>query len=172
MYSNMIKNQTIDYDSNTISKLKKMIKEGIEKLKSIINIKSSKFDGYYELEEKFNNIANILEKYEIFNDDLTYFLLITDEILYIIYKNCENSSFGHCDFALELFDLFLEIWNAKLKLIKNFSDEELENYEEFKSEFKKIYHEFRREFYWNIYEYSEDFDEKEMYEFAKSLKDW
>ena len=113
------KNQ--DYDSDIISIIKEMINDGFEKLKSFINIKSSKFDAYYELEEKFNNIADNLEKYGIFKEELTYFLLISDEILYIVYQNCENASFGHCEFALELFDFFIEIWNAKIQLCKNFS---------------------------------------------------
>ena len=124
MYGNMTQNQTIDYDSKIIPKIKKIINEGFEKLKTFVNIKSSKFKEYEELEEKFNDIANNLEKYDFFNDELTYFLLITDEILYIIYENCENTSFGHYDFALELFDFFIEIWNEKIKLIKNYSTKE------------------------------------------------
>lgn len=171
MYSNGNTNPKIDYDPNTTSIINEMIKEGFEKLKSFVNIKSSKFEVYYELEEKFNNIANILKKYESLDEELTYFLLINEEILYIIHQNCENASFGHCDFALELFDFFIEIWNAKIELINNFSNEELEKHENLKSEFKDRYHEYRRKFYWNIYKYSDDFDEKEMYEFAKSLKE-
>ena len=171
MYNNMIKNQTIDYDPNIILKIKEMIKESFEKLKSIVNMKPSKFKAYYELEEKFDEIAIKLEKYEFFNDELTYFLLISDQILYIIYQNCENASFGHCDFALEIYDFFIEIWNEKIKLTKNFSDETLKKHEMLKQNFKKRYHDYRREFYWNIYEYSDDFNEKEMYKLAKSLKE-
>lgn len=131
-----------------------------------------KFNIYNELEEKFNDIAKNLEKYEFLNDELTYLLLISDEILYIIVdQNCKDSSFGHCDFALELFDFFIEIWNAKIRLIENYCEIELKKHEIFKSYFKKRYHTYRREFYWNIYEYSNDFKEKEMYEFAKSLKE-
>ena len=43
-----------------------MINEGFDKLKSFIKIKSSKFKAYNELEEKFNDIANNLEKYDFF----------------------------------------------------------------------------------------------------------
>lgn len=96
--------------------------------------------------------------------------MISDEILYIIYQNCEDTSFGHCDFALELYDFFIEIWNEKIKLTKDFSEESLKH-EKLKQNFKKRYHDYRREFYWSVYEYSDDFDEKEMYEFAKSLKE-
>ena len=48
MYDNMTKNQTIDYDSNFISKIKEMINEGFDKLNSFIKIKSSKFKAYNE----------------------------------------------------------------------------------------------------------------------------
>ena len=58
------------------------------------------------------------------NDELTYLQLISDEILYIIDQNCKDSYFGHCDFALELFDFFVEIWNAKIRLIENYSKTE------------------------------------------------
>ena len=168
---NTNKNIAIVYDPEIISKIKDMIKESFEKLKNFINIKSSKFNAYYELEEKFNNITNNLEKYEIFNDESTYFLLISDEILYIIYQNCKNASFGHCDFALELYDFFMEIWNAKIQLTNNYSNDEFKKHEKLKIDFKKRYHEYRREFYWNIYEYCDDFDENETYEFAKCLKE-
>ena len=94
---NINKNISIVYDPEIITKIKEMIKESFEKLKNFINMKSSKFNAYYELEKKFNNIANNLDKYEIFDDESTYFLLISDEILYIIYQNCKNTSFGHCD---------------------------------------------------------------------------
>ena len=63
----MTKNQTIDYDSNFISKIKEMINEGFDKLNSFIKIKSSKFKAYNELEEKddiesdeLNQIAKIV----------------------------------------------------------------------------------------------------------------
>ena len=164
---------SIVYDTEIISKIKKMIKEGLDKLKSFVKVKNeSKFQIYHEWEDKFNTIAIKLEKYELFNDELDYFLLITDEILYIVYQNCKNNSFGHCEFALELFDFFMEIWDAKIKLAKNFSEKELERHGKLKILFKEKYHTYRREFYWNIYEYSDDFDEDGTYKFAKTLGKW
>ena len=38
----MTKNQTIDYDSNFISKIKEMINEGFDKLKSLAKVESKK----------------------------------------------------------------------------------------------------------------------------------
>ncbi|MBQ8016875.1 MAG: hypothetical protein IJ258_02090 [Methanobrevibacter sp.] len=168
---NINKNISIVYDTEILNKIKEMIQEGFDKLKNLVNSEPPKFNIYDELKDKFNDIENNLKSYDFLNEELTYLLLISDEILYIINQNCKDSSFGHCDFALELFDFFIEIWNAKIRLIENYSEIELKKHETLKSNFKKRYHTYRREFYWNIYEYSEDFDEKEMYEFAKSLKE-
>ena len=168
---NINKNISIVYDTEILNKIKEMIQEGFDKLKNLVNSEPPKFNIYDELKDKFNDIENNLKSYDFLNEELTYLLLISDEILYILNQNCKDSSFGHCDFALELFDFFSEIWNAKIRLIENYSEIELKKHETLKSNFKKRYHKYRREFYWNIYEYSEDFDEKEMYEFAKSLKE-
>ena len=171
MNVNNTTNTPIVYNPEIISKIKEMINEGFNKLKAFVKVKKqSKFEIYCELEEKFNSIALKLEKYDIFNDELDYFLLISDEILYIIHQNCEDNTFGHCEFALELFDFFMEIWNAKIELSENYSKIEIEKYSKLKISFKERYHQYRREFYWNIYEYSEDFDENESYEFAKTLR--
>ena len=168
---NINKNISIVYDTEILNKIKEMIQEGFDKLKNLVNSEPPKFNIYDELKDKFNDIENNLKSYDFLNEELTYLILISDEILYILNQNCKDSSFGHCDFALELFDFFIEIWNAKIRLIENYSEIELKKHETLKSNFKKRYHTYRREFYWNIYEYSEDFDEKEMYEFAKSLKE-
>lgn len=172
MYSNMTANITIEYYTDLISKIKEMINDGLDKLKTFVNTKNkSKFNFYYELDKKFDEIALKLEKYEFLNDELNYFLLITEQILYIIDQNVKNSSFGHCTFALELFEFFIEIWDAKIKLSENFSEIELEKYAKLKLKFKDRYHAYRREFYWNIYRFSDDFNEEEMYEIAKSLRE-
>ena len=80
-------NIPIEYDPEIISKIKEMIKEGLKKLKTIVKVKQSKFEKYYELEEKSNAIALKLEKCEFFNEELDYFLMIAEKILYIIHKN-------------------------------------------------------------------------------------
>ena len=58
MYDNMTENQAIDYDSNIIPKIKEMINEGFDKLKSLAKVESKKitktpnFKLYEELEKK------------------------------------------------------------------------------------------------------------------------
>lgn len=168
---NITENISVVYDPEIILKIKEMIKEGFEKLKSFVNIKSSKFDAYYELEEKFNNIANILRDIESLNDEFEYFLFIKRKILHIVYQNCEDENYGHCDYALELFDFFMEIWDARIKLNREFIQEELELYKEQQISFKKRCHEYRREFYCNIYKSNGEFSEEEMYKIHESLRD-
>ncbi len=172
MYSNRNKSITIEYDPDIISKLKEIIKEGFEKLKTIIKSKNeSNFDIYYELDEKFNEIALKLEKYEILHNELDYFLLISDKILYIVYKNCENNLFGHYDFALDLFDFFMEIWDTKLHLLKNYSTPEIEKHQKLKEDFDEKYFEFNKKFHMEIYEPDENYSEKEFYNIMKSMRD-
>lgn len=54
----MTENQTIDYDSKIIPKIKEMINEGFDKLKSLAKVESKKitktpnFKLYEELEKK------------------------------------------------------------------------------------------------------------------------
>ncbi|MBQ2832783.1 hypothetical protein [Methanobrevibacter sp.] len=174
---NINKDNPIVYNPEILTKIKEMIKEGFEKLKSFVNIKSNElttkipnFEFYNELDQKFDEITFKLKELRLC-DEYNYFLSISDYILYIVHQNSIDSTFGHCDLALELFDFFIEIWNEKIRLVKNFSEENIKKHEKLKLDFKKRYHIYRREFYWNIYEYSDDFDEKEMYEFAKSLKE-
>lgn len=164
-------NISIDYDSEIISKIKKMIKEGLYKLKSFVKVKKqSKFEIYHELEEKFNEIALKLEKYEFLNNELNYFLSISDKVIYIVHKNCIDTSFGHCDFALHLFDVFIELLESKIRLINNYCNLELKRHKKFNIHFKNIYGEIRHEFYNEIYESSEEFSEKELYEIHESLR--
>jgi len=51
----MRENQAIDYDSNIISKIREMIQEGFEKLKSFVNIKS-------------NELTTKIPNFEFYND--------------------------------------------------------------------------------------------------------
>ena len=169
---NINKSRSIVYDPDIINKIMKMIQEGFDKLKSFVRIKKQhEFRIYSELDEKFNEIALKLEENTFLNNELNYFLSISDKILYIICQNCEDSSFGHCDFALELFDLFMDIWNAKVKLINDFSKRELEKYKDFENSFKSRYGTYRHEFYLNIYKSTNEFSEPEMYEIHESLRE-
>jgi hypothetical protein len=171
MYDNVNNNQTIEYDPKIISKIKEMIKEGFEKLKNIIiTMKNSNYDIYYEVKRVLNKISNKLINIDSFKNEYKYLILLKNEILHIIYKNCEDSSFGHCSFALELMDFFIEIWNAKINLVENYSKAQLKKYEDLQNSFKKRYREYRHEFYTNIYELSEDYSEEELYDIHASLR--
>ena len=166
MYANV--NCSIAVRHEIISKIKEIIDEGCQNLKSFVNSEKYEFDIYQDLDNKFDDIANNLRDFDYFQFEFKYFLFIKNKILYIVYRNCRDNSFGYCDFALELLDFFIEIWEAKINLNSNLSEDQ---YISLQNEFKKRYHEYRREYYWNIYEYSEDFNEKEMYEFAKRLEE-
>lgn len=171
MHNNLNKSQTIEYDPNRISKIKKIVKECFEKLKNLVkSIKSSNYEIYYEVKKVLNRISNKLVNLESFKNEYQYLILLKSEILHIIHKNCEDSTFGHCDFALELMDFFIEIWNAKVCLVENYSEAQLKTYEELQNSFKKRYRKYRREFYSDIYELSEDCSEKEFYEIHASLR--
>lgn len=165
-------NHAVEYNNNILFKIKKMINEGLEKLKSFINSENEKkLKKYYELDKKFNQIAVKLEKIGFLNYELNYFLSISDKILYIVHENCKNISFGHCDFALHLFDVFIELLESKIRLINNYSEFELKRYEKFKVHFKKIYSNIRHEFYNEIYESSGEFSENELYNIHESLRE-
>ena len=76
MYNNINKDLAIEYDPDILSKIKEIIKESFEKLKSFVKHDKSNFKIYYELDGKFNEIALKLEKYELLNEQLDYFLSI------------------------------------------------------------------------------------------------
>ena len=168
---NIDKNISIVYEPEILNKIKEMIQEGFDKLKSFFSVKSSKFKVYNELKEKFNEIADKLRDNETFNNEFEYFLFIKRKILHIIYQNCENEKYGHYDFALELFDFFIEIWNARIKLNNRFCQKELTLYKAQQISFKKRCHKYRREFYRDIYIPDGEFSEKEIYYIHESLRD-
>lgn len=166
---NINKNISIVYDTETLNTIKIMIKEGFDKLNSFFSVKSSKFKVYFELKEKFNEIADKLRNIKSFSNEFAYFRFIKRKILHIIYQNCEDKNYGHYDFALELFDFFMEIWDARIKLNKEFSQKELELYETRQISFKRRCHKYRREFYLNIYHPDGEYNEKEIYNIHKTL---
>ena len=103
-------------------------------------------------------------------NEYIYFLLISDYILYIVEQNSIDSSFGHCDIAIELLDFFMEIFTTNM----NFYNKSLkitdEEFETLKIHFKKQYRKYRSQFYCDIYQPTGDFTEEEMYEIHKSLR--
>ncbi len=172
----MNKNITIEYDEEMLLKLKEMIEEGWMKLKSFVKINTNQkavskqkpnLDFYHDLKEKFKNISIKLKELKLC-EELRYFLSVSHLINYIVYENSLNSSFGHCCFAIELLKFFIRLFKTNLQ----FYNKSYENYDFQKTqrEFEKIHFNYIREFYWNIYQPDTDFDENNMYEYAKSLR--
>ena len=164
----MNNNVTIEYDENIICKLKEMIELGLNKLKSFVKSDESKFEVFREMDERFNDIAKNLEKYEFLSNEFNYFLSISSKILYVIHRNCENHSFGHCEYAVELFDFFIEIWDVKIQFIH--SKITFRGYDEIQKEFEKRYWEYEREFYLHVHESDEGYCEEEIYDIHKKLR--
>ena len=167
MYENMNENITIGYNEKIISNIKELLKLGWNKLKSFVKSKNkSNFDFYHDLNQKLEAISNLLRDNSSFEKEFNYFLFVKDNISYVVYKNCEDNSFGYCDYALKLLEFFIEIWDARI----NSSPTSLE-YENLHISFKKRYHQYRREFFEDIYVQSGDFSSEEMYNVHKRLRE-
>lgn len=105
---NTTKNQSIVYDEKTIFKVKEMIAAGLNKLKLFKCKKLGNLDFYNDLKETFTEIALNLKELKLWNE-LDYFLSISLYIEYIVYKNSIDSSFGHCSFAIELLNFYINL---------------------------------------------------------------
>jgi hypothetical protein len=168
-------NIPIEYDPEIISKIKEMIKEGFDKLKTFVKtkidektIQTPNFKFYNELDQKFDEISYRLKELKLC-DEHNYFLSISDYILYIIRQNSIDSTFGHCNFALELLEFFMELFKTNLE----FYDSDIKVSNEFKAtqkRFKERYWDYRYIFYSAIYQSSGDFTEEEMYKIHKRLR--
>lgn len=121
------------------------------------------------MKEKFLEIAILLEKCEFLTEEFHYFLAIKDKILYIIHENCKNSSFGYYDFALDLLNLFISIWNIKIKFLTQ--QIKLEEYIHFQKEFEKKYIQYRQEFYLLIHKDDSEFSDNEIYHMHERLRE-
>ena len=65
----------------------------------------------------------------------------------------------------------MEIWDAKLDLLNNYSISELKKHENLKIEFNRKYFEFNKKFHVEIFESDENYDENEIYSLMKSMGD-
>ena len=170
----MNKNQTIEYDPNIISKVKKMIEEGLEKLKSYVKLKNDKkiqnFNFYIELKEQFTTISIKLNELK-FCTEYNYFISIKDYILYIVYQNSIDSTFGHCNFTLELFDFFVELFKTGLKFYNTTIEASSDEFKTLQKNFKERYWDYRCTFYTDIYQPSGDFTEEEMYKIHEHIRE-
>lgn len=171
MNSNIEKNITIEYDENIIRKIKEIIKKGVKKLESFVKSKTKPDLSFYtELEKEFDDITSKLEELELWMER-RYFLSIEDKILYIVYENSNNPDFGHCNFALELLNFFIEIFKTNTMFYNDESEFNQKEFTDHQNYFKKRYHEYRSVFYQEIYQSSGEYGENELYEFLKELKE-
>lgn len=172
---NTYKNIPIVYNQEILSRIREIIEEEFEKLKAFVkkvsySTKTPNFEFYNELDEKFDEITFKLKELKLCNE-FNYFISISDYILYIVHQNSIDSTFGHCNFAIELLEFFMKIFQTNTNYYNSSLNADSEEFKIMQNSFKDKYHQYRREFYWNIYEQSDDFDEKEMYEFAKTLRE-
>lgn len=172
MYNHISNNIAINSDVEIKSPIGELVEINIEKIKKLLKSKQeSDFKVYDEIETTLDNIADTLRNSKAFKNEFKYLILIKSEILHILYKNCEDSSFGHCDFALDLINFFKEVWEAKISLYENYSETQLKKYGELQNSFKKRYHKYREIFYYEIYEFSGEFSEEELYKIHESLRE-
>ncbi|WP_407391465.1 hypothetical protein [Methanobrevibacter sp.] len=163
-------NQTIVYDESIILKIKEMIEAGLNKLKSFVKgIKDDNLNFYNDLSDRFNQIALKLEELELW-DELNYFLSISQFIEYIIHQNCLDSSFGHCDFAVELLKFFIEYIKVNFDYYLNKSYLSLEEFEAFQEEIQIKHYNYLKDFFREICEFSGDYSQEELYEIHTSLR--
>lgn len=168
MYTNNIcSDQTIEYD-DMISKIKEMIEKGLNKLKSFVKSKiNPNLNFYRELDSEFDEIASKLEELGLL-EEYKYFIAIEDMILYIVQKNSINNRFGHCNFAVDLLDFFIDLFKTNLEFY-NMDDSIDKEFACHRNNYKNKYHEYRRIFYQDIYEPSGNYSEEDLYEILKSL---
>ena len=98
-----------------------------------------------------------------------YFVSIKDHILYIVRQNSINPTFGHCNFAVELFYFFMEFFKTNLEFY-NSTSKTTDEFEKLQKSFKEIYWDYRCIFYSDIYQPSGDFTEEEMYKIHEQLR--
>ena len=160
MYSTQNTIITISYDKEIISKLKEMLEENWQKLKSFVKDKNQEvnLDFYNDLKGEFKNIALKFKELKLLGE-LRYLLSISHMINYIVWKNSIDSSFGYCGFAVELLEFYLDMFQTNL-----------DSHEfDIKSEYKRKYCEYARKFYCEIYNEDDDFVTEEMHEFSKNI---
>ncbi|SEL20852.1 hypothetical protein SAMN05216439_0158 [Methanobrevibacter gottschalkii] len=167
---NTTKNQSIVYDEKTIFKVKEMIVAGLNKLKLFKCKKSGNLDFYNDLKETFTEIALNLKELKLWNE-LDYFLSISLYIEYIVYKNSIDSSFGHCSFAIELLNFYINLIKTSSDYYLNLTEMSIKDFGIYQNETKTRYRQYRRKFHTDVYVLSGDFTEDQMYEIHASLRE-
>lgn len=167
--ANITKNPTIEHDENIIAKIREMIEKGLDKLKFFLKSeRKPNLDFYNELDDAFDEIISKLEYLELW-EERRYFLPISRMILHIIYENSKDNNFGYCEFALELLDFFIELFEINTAFYTSKCNKE--EFDLHRNICKQRYHDYRRIYYRNIYKPSGNYSEKELYEILKGLKE-
>lgn len=169
MAVNITHNQSIVLDECAISKIRQMIEAGLLKLKSFVRSQYVNLDFYNDIKERFNRIALKLECLELW-DELNYFLSISQFIEYIIYHNSLDSSFGHCDFAIEILKFYIDYIKVNFDYYLKNSSMDLEEFELFQEEIRRKHFEYLKKFHRDISEFSGDFTQDELYKIHESLR--
>jgi len=143
---NIHKNIPIVYEPEILNKIKEMIKEGFDKLNSFVkakinekNIKAPNFEFYNELNLKFDEISFKLKELKLC-DEFNYFLSISDYILYIVHQNSIDSTFGHCNFALELLEFFTELFKTNIEFYNSYGKVSTNEFKTMQKNFKRKTH--------------------------------
>ena len=98
-----------------------------------------------------------------------YFISLKDYILYIVHQNSIDSTFGHCNFTVELIDFFMELFKTNINFYKK-NQTATDEFKRLQKDFKEKYWDYRCIFYSYIYQSSGDFTEDEMYKIHKHLR--
>lgn len=166
-------NIILECNWHRISEIEEFSNEGFDKLKSSIEksstAKNPNFELYDKLNQTFYEISIKLKELKLCTEHY-YFVSIKDYILYIVRQNSVDSTFGHCNFALELLDFFMELFKSNLKFYKT-GIKRPDEFKRLQKKFKERYWDYRCIFYSDIYQPSGDFTEEEMYEIHEHLRD-
>ena len=119
---------------------------------------------------KFDEISFKLKELKLC-DEFNYFLSISDYILYIVHQNSIDSTFGHCNFALELLEFFIELFKTNIEFYNSYGKVSTNEFKTVQKNFKERYWDYRYIFYSDIYQSSGSFTDEEMYEIHKSLSE-
>jgi hypothetical protein len=130
----------------------------------------SNFDIYDYFNQKLNLIADNLESIPFCEKEFDDFLEIRSYSLYIIHKYCKNPSFGHVNDIIYLLNLFKSIIEEKFNLFKDFSADNLKDYNVKFSKFNEKLYSYDEYFLSEVYESNSDYV-KDVEMFSKALMD-
>ena len=163
--------ETINYDIDFFNKILEMIKNSTYKIKNFFRPKNNQFEFYYLLDREFDKIADSLELYDVLYNEFSEFLGVKRKVLNIVYNNCKNPSFGHCDFAIKILEEFNKLLASKINLLSNFTSHEEEKYNEIYLKYKVSMKEIDKEFHLNIYKPMHNvFTPQKVYEIMEECK--